>query len=106
MAATLSLDMDYTDKVQTLYQDSVEQNGLTILPPDINSSTTFSNRFYAKAKTTPKPSALRSGRGQGTGQSAVEAITNERAANGAFASSSTSVCVWTKPTSTAEPSNL
>lgn len=90
MAATLSLDMDYTDKVQTLYQDSVEDNGLTILPPDINSSNYFFEPFLreVEGKKEPHAKTIRYGLGavKGTGQSAVEAITDERAANGAFAS--------------------
>ena len=86
MAATLSLDMDYTDKVQTLYQDSVEQNGLTILPPDINSSNYFFEPFLREGENHAKTIRYGLGAVKGTGQSAVEAITNERAANGAFAS--------------------
>lgn len=86
MAATLSLDMDYTDKVQTLYQDSVEQNGLTILPPDINSSNYFFEPFLREGESRAKTIRYGLGAVKGTGQSAVEAITHERAANGAFAS--------------------
>ena len=86
MAATLSLDMDYTDKVQTLYQDSVELNGLTILPPDINSSNYFFEPFLRAGETAAKTIRYGLGAVKGTGQSAVEAITDERAANGAFAS--------------------
>ena len=86
MAATLSLDMDYTDKVQTLYQDSVEQNGLTILPPDINSSNYFFEPFLREGESHAKTIRYGLGAVKGTGQSAVEAITHERAANGAFAS--------------------
>ena len=79
MAATLSLDMDYTDKIQTLYQDCVEENGLTILPPEINSS----NYYFEPIDAT----TIRYGLGavKGTGQSAIEAITAERA-QGAFTS--------------------
>ncbi len=86
MAATLSLDMDYTDKVQTLYQDSVEQNGLTILPPDINSSNYFFEPLLHAGETHAKTIRYGLGAVKGTGQSAVEAITHERTANGAFAS--------------------
>lgn len=90
MAATLSLDMDYTDKVQTLYQDSVEDNGLTILPPDINSSNYYFEPFLreAEGKKETHAKTIRYGLGaiKGTGQSAVEAITDERSANGAFTS--------------------
>ena len=80
MAATLSLDMDYTDKVQTLYQDCVEENDLSILPPDINSS----NHYFEPIDAT----TIRYGLGavKGTGQSAIEAITAERANGGAFTS--------------------
>lgn len=80
MAATLSLDMDYTDKVQTLYQDSVEENGLTILPPNINSCNYYFEPVDDKT--------IRYGLGavKGSGQAAIDAITQERDANGAFAS--------------------
>ncbi len=80
MAATLSLDMDYTDKVQTLYQDSVEDNGLNIRPPDINTS----NYFFEPIDATTILYGL--GAVKGTGKSAVDAITDERAANGAYSS--------------------
>src|SRR5690606_7155796 len=37
MAATMSSDMDDTDKVQIFWKDTVA-NGVTVLPPDINES--------------------------------------------------------------------
>lgn len=80
MAATLSLDMDFTDKVQTLYQDCVEENGLTILPPDINSS----NYYFEPLDARTIVYGL--GAVKGTGQAAVDAITRERDADGAFVS--------------------
>ena len=85
MAATLSLDMDYTDKVQTLYQDCVD-NGLTIQPPDINSSSYYFEPILRDGETSAKTIRYGLGAVKGTGQSAVEAITDERATNGAYSS--------------------
>ncbi len=85
MAATLSLDMDYTDKIQTLYQDCVD-NGLSILPPDINSSNYYFEPFLHEGESHAKTIRYGLGAVKGTGQSAVDAITNERTANGAYAS--------------------
>ena len=73
VAANLSAVMDDTDKVRQFYEDGV-QNGLTILPPDINAS---GYRFAPVDRQT-----LRYGLGavRGTGESAIEAILAARAA--------------------------
>jgi DNA polymerase-3 subunit alpha len=80
MAATMSSDMDDTDKVQIFYLDSVEDNGLTILAPDINDSD---YPFVPKDRKT-----IRYGLGaiKGAGQAAIESIVAERTANGSFES--------------------
>jgi DNA polymerase III subunit alpha len=71
MAANLSAVMDDTDKVQQFYQDAVA-NGLTVLPPDINSSD---YRFVPVDERT-----IRYGLGavKGTGASAIGAIVAAR----------------------------
>src|SRR5690242_2735020 len=48
MAATLSADMDDTDKVHAFFEDSIA-NGLTMLPPDVNLS---GYRFVSVDKKT------------------------------------------------------
>jgi DNA polymerase-3 subunit alpha len=67
MAATLSSDMDDTDKVQLFVSDA-QSNGVTVLPPDINLS---GFRFEPVSERE-----IRYGLGavKGTGQSAVENI--------------------------------
>jgi DNA polymerase-3 subunit alpha len=78
MAAVLSADMDFTDKVVTLI-DECQSMGLVILPPDVNESV---HEFaVADART------LRYGLGaiKGVGQGAVEALVAERTARGPFA---------------------
>ena len=77
MAANLSLVMDDTDKVKTLYDDALAQ-GLSILPPDVNAS-----RYRFEPVDTR---SLRYGLGgiKGTGQAAIEAILAARA-SGPFA---------------------
>ncbi len=71
MAANLSLVMDDTDKVRQFYEDSV-QNGLKILPPDINASD---YRFVPVDHGT-----IRYGLGgiRGTGRSAIEVVLEAR----------------------------
>ena len=77
MAAVLSADMDRTDKIVTLIDDCA-QIGLTVLPPDINSS---SYRFAVADERT-----IRYGLGaiKGVGRSAVEAIVEERERHGPY----------------------
>ena len=73
MAANLCAVMDDTDKVRQFYDDA-KDNGLTVLPPDINASE---YRFVpVDAKT------IRYGLGalKGTGESAVNGIVAARAA--------------------------
>lgn len=73
MAATLSGDMDDTDKVAFLVSDA-KANGITVLPADINQSV---YRFEPEAGRK----AIRYGLGaiRGVGESAVAAIVKARA---------------------------
>jgi DNA polymerase III subunit alpha len=68
MAATLSADMDDTDKVAFLVQDA-KANGLEVLPPDINASA---HRFEPAGGASPAK-AIRYGLGaiRGVGEAAV-----------------------------------
>jgi DNA polymerase III subunit alpha len=77
MAAVLSSDMDKTDKVVTLI-DECTSMGLNVQPPDVNESV---YAFHVSG-----PMSIRYGMGaiKGVGASAVEAIIEERAANGPF----------------------
>ena len=71
MAATLSSDMDDTDKVHLFFEDSLA-NHVSVLPPDINLSV------YRFIPIDGK--AIRYGLGavKGTGESAITAIVKER----------------------------
>ncbi|MBS0212251.1 MAG: DNA polymerase III subunit alpha [Proteobacteria bacterium] len=77
MAATLSADMDSTDKLVGLLQDA-RANGLTILPPHVNDS-----KFRFEPLTDRR---IRYGLGavKGVGQGACEAIVHERERGGGF----------------------
>ncbi len=77
MAATLSSDMDNTDKVHTFYIDTLAQ-GVRILPPDINTSE------YRFRPMDDKTVAYGLGALKGTGEAAVEAIIAARSAGGSF----------------------
>jgi DNA polymerase-3 subunit alpha len=77
MAANLSLVMDDTDKVKSLYDDTVAQK-IAVLPPDVNASGYRFEPVDAKS--------IRFGLGavKGTGAAAIEAIVAARAADGPF----------------------
>jgi len=79
MAAVLSSDMDKTDKVVTLIDECASMN-LRVEPPDVNESV-FAFRVAGA-------NSIRYGMGaiKGVGASAVEAIIEERTANGPYAS--------------------
>ena len=51
MAANLSLVMDDTDKVRALHEDAVDQ-GLAVLPPDVNASAYRFEPVDASASAT------------------------------------------------------
>jgi len=79
MAAVLSSDMDKTDKVVTLIDECA---GMTLIvePPDVNESV------YAFKVSGPKSIRYGMGAIKGVGASAVEAIIEERTANGLYRS--------------------
>jgi DNA polymerase-3 subunit alpha len=86
MAATLSSDMDDTDKVQTFVRDA-QENGVAVLPPDINASGyRFEPVADAHSAEGKPPRTMRYGLGavKGTGQGAVEEILHARAEGGPF----------------------
>ena len=80
LAATLSSDMDDTDKVQTFWRDALD-NGVTVLPPDVNASGYRFEPVHDEytARGLP-PRTMRYGLGaiKGTGQAAVEDILRAR----------------------------
>ncbi|WP_159990284.1 DNA polymerase III subunit alpha [Pelistega ratti] len=86
IAATISSDMDDTDKLQVFWRDAIE-NGITVLPPDINQSGyRFEPVWDEESQKGLPPKTMRYGLGavKGTGQSAVENIVKVREAGGAF----------------------
>ncbi|HUW26788.1 MAG TPA: DNA polymerase III subunit alpha [Gallionella sp.] len=76
MAATLSADMDNTDKVRIFYLDALQQS-LRILPPDVNSSD------YMFSPVDEQTIAYGLGAIKGTGKAAIENLTQARE-SGAF----------------------
>ena len=88
LAATLSSDMDDTDKVQTFWKDALV-NGVAVLPPDINASGyRFEPVEDEHMKRGKPPRTMRYGLGavKGTGQAAVEEIIRARQEGGPYAS--------------------
>jgi DNA polymerase-3 subunit alpha len=79
MAAVLSADMDHTDKIVTLI-DECAHIGLTVLPPDINSSS------YMFAVADERTIRYGLGAIKGVGRSAVESIVGERERQGPYKS--------------------
>ena len=79
MAAVLSADRDNTDKVVTL-KDECDRMGLAVLPPDVNASE------YEFVVAGPEQVRYGLGAIKGVGRAAVEALTEERAANGPYTS--------------------
>ncbi|QRN52607.1 DNA polymerase III subunit alpha [Dyella caseinilytica] len=77
MAATISSDMDNTDKAVTFLDES-RAIGLTVLPPDVNASEFMFVAVESKV--------IRYGLGaiKGVGQGACEAIAEERRKGGAY----------------------
>jgi len=77
MAATLSAEMDDTDKVQIFYQDCLA-NGLELLPPDINLSG------YRFEPVSDRQIRYGLGAVKGTGEAAITAIARTRETQGPF----------------------
>ena len=78
MAATLSADIDNTDKVVTLLADC-KTLGISVSPPKINDS------YYAFRTLSDKEISYGLGALKGVGKGVIENIVNEREANGPFA---------------------
>ncbi len=78
MAAVLSSDMDNTEKVVG-FLDEARALGLTVLPPDVNSST------YMFEATDPRTIRYGLGAVKGVGRGACEAIAAARDSAGAYA---------------------
>ncbi|MDD5299756.1 MAG: DNA polymerase III subunit alpha [Gallionella sp.] len=76
MAATLSGDLDNTEKVGIFYADTLQQN-IRILPPDVNSSG------YVFSPVDEQNIAYGLGAIKGTGEAAINSIVKARA-NGPF----------------------
>ncbi|HET8764757.1 MAG TPA: DNA polymerase III subunit alpha, partial [Rhodanobacter sp.] len=77
MAANLSLVMDDTDKVKSLYDDTLAQK-IAILPPDVNASG------YRFEPVDTRSIRFGLGAVKGTGQAAIEAIVAARNEGGPF----------------------
>lgn len=77
MAATLSADMDDTDKVHVFYDDCLANN-LEILPPDVNQSD------YRFVPVNDKQIRYGLGAVKGTGEAAIAAIIKAREVGGPF----------------------
>ena len=77
LASTLSADMEKTDKVVMLIAECRDM-GLTMLPPDINSSS------YSFEATTEDTIVYGLGAIKGVGQAAIEEITRARSEKGSF----------------------
>lgn len=77
MAATLSSELDDTDKVHVFYQDCL-LNGLEVLPPDINASE------YRFMPVDARRIRYGLGAVKGTGEAAIDAIVAARQADGPF----------------------
>lgn len=88
IAATLSSDLDDTDKVRIFWLDALA-NGVTVLPPDINESMyRFEPVEDEHTDQGRPPRTIRYGLGavKGTGHAAVEAIIAARKESGPFVS--------------------
>ena len=71
MAATLSGDLDNTDKVRIFYADTLQQ-GIRVLPPDVNSSG------YVFSPVDEQTIAYGLGAIKGTGEGAIASIVKAR----------------------------
>ena len=83
MAANMSLAMDDTDKIKILVEDAIDICGLTLLPPDINSSV---YHFIPEGQAGKRAKHIRYGLGavKGSGQGAIDAIVAARVDGGPF----------------------
>ena len=77
MAASLSADMEHTEKIFVLVTES-KRMGLKILPPDVNESD-FAFKVEASGKIRYGLGAIK-----GAGEKAIESLVSERAVNGSY----------------------
>jgi DNA polymerase-3 subunit alpha len=77
MAANMTAVMDFTDKLQGIYEDAV-RNGLKIAPPDVNTGT------YRFVPLDAKNIRYGLGGVKGTGKGAIENVVAAREAGGPF----------------------
>ena len=77
MAAVMSSDMDNTDKVVT-YVDDAKNNGISIVPPDVNRG------LYKFTIDGAKTIIYGIGAIKGVGEAAIQSIVEERGANGKY----------------------
>ena len=77
MAATMSGDLDNTEKVSTFYADTLQQN-IRVLLPDVNSSG------YVFSPVDEQTIAYGLGAIKGTGEAAINCLVKAREAGGAF----------------------
>ena len=94
MAATISSDMDNTDKAVTFLDES-RAIGITVLPPDVNASE------YMFVAIEPKVIQLRPGRDQGRGPGRVRGDRRRTRARRRIPTWPTSAAGSTRPSSTA-----
>ena len=82
MAASMTLDMNNTDKLNA-YRQELDRMGLAIKTPDVNASETF---FKVERDAEGKPTAIRYALAalKNVGQAAMQSIIDEREANGPF----------------------
>jgi len=82
MAAVMTFEMSNTDKINEYFEEC-RRMGITVLPPDVNSSD---NDFTVDLRAAGAKGAIRFGLGavKGVGEKAVEAIAAERENGGAY----------------------
>lgn len=85
MAATMSSDMDDTDKIQLFYRDAIFNN-IKILPPDINQSVFKFKPIYYTENNMKETKYIMYGLGaiKGVGQNIIEEILKSRQKDGSF----------------------
>jgi len=81
-AASMSFDMHQTDKL-SLFVEDVRRSGLSCLPPDVNASEAA---FSVEEKDGALAVRYALGALKGVGEKAMEALVEERVANGPFKS--------------------
>ncbi len=88
IAATLSADMEATDKVYNAWQDALH-NGIEVLPPDVNQSVWVFDPIRAEDEASNSAvHQMRFGLGaiKGVGQNAIDVLMSSRQSDGPFTS--------------------